>query len=343
MMLTRSTVALVVLGLGTLTACDKLAEAVADKAAAAAVEAQQAGLTEDDKLGNKLAGYIDCINNTSRRIGDAEDRYLDWVDPKVGITGKEKNVYGLYEISDQSTCITGIKTAADAEPDDPETEAAATEYLAALEAVMPLVNEAHKYYDEEDYKDDKFAKGKELHPKLVAAFEKFGTADDKFRKLVVDKNEALQERELARVEKEEGKKLSFHNKFVMSKAKKLVEASDVKDLKELDLAKYEVVLGEFEKAVDELEAYVKDHKAEADSVSMFSSFVSKAGEMRKAAKDLMRRKRDKPEFTPDEIEYLNQGHTHLVEGNPGAVLKVYNDLVSDSNRLNWHFYKPDGV
>jgi hypothetical protein len=343
MMLTRSTVALVVLGLGTLTACDKLAEAVADKAAAAAVEAQQAGMTEDDKLGDKLAGYIDCINNTSRRIGDAEDRYLDWVDPKVGITGKEKNVYGLYEISDQSTCINGIKTAADAEPDDPETEGAATEYLAALEAVMPLVNEAHKYYDEEDYKDDKFAKGKELHPKLVAAFEKFGTADDKFRKLVVDKNEALQERELARVEKEEGKKLSFHNKFVMSKAKKLVEASDVKDLKELDLAKYEVVLGEFEKAVDELEAYVKDHKAEADSVSMFSSFVGKAGEMRKAAKELMRRKRDKPEFTADEIEYLNQGHTHLVEGNPGAVLKVYNDLVGDSNRLNWHFYKPDGV
>ena len=94
MMLTRSTVALVVLGLGTLTACDKLAEAVADKAAAAAADAQQAGMTEDDKLGNKLAGYIDCINNTSRRIGDAEDRYLDWVDPKVGITGKRRTSTG---------------------------------------------------------------------------------------------------------------------------------------------------------------------------------------------------------------------------------------------------------
>jgi hypothetical protein len=238
MMLKRSMVAVFVLGTGMWTGCDKLAEAVADKAAAAAVDAQEAGMSEDDKLGNKLSGYIECINNTSRSITDAQGRYFDWVDPKAGITGKEKSVYGVYEINDPATCVNGIKTAADAEPEDAELEGAAAEYLAALQEAVPVINEAHKYYEEEDYKDDKFAKAKDLHPKLVAAWDKFVAADVKFRGLVVGKNEALQERELARVEKEDGRKLSFHSKFVMSKAKKLVEASDVKDLKDIDLVKY---------------------------------------------------------------------------------------------------------
>ena len=151
MMFQRTKVAVLVLGLGAWTGCDKLAEAVADKAAAAAVDAQEAGMTEDDKLGNKLAGYIGCINNTSRSVTDAKDRYFDWVDEKAGITGKETSVYGVYEVSDPSTCVTGIKTAADAEPEDAELEGAAAEYLAALEAAMPVINEAHKYYEDENY------------------------------------------------------------------------------------------------------------------------------------------------------------------------------------------------
>lgn len=346
MMLTMSNRTMVValaVGLFGTTGCDKLVEGLANKAAEAAVDAQQANMTEDDKLGNKLAGYIPCINDTSDRIVDARKRYSDWVDPKVGITGKETNVYGLYEISDQKQCIDGIKAAADAEPEDTELETVATAYLTALQEAMPIINEAQKYYEEEDYKDDKFAKGKELHPKLLAAFDKFAAADEPFRKLVVGKNEALQERELVRVEKEEGRKLKFQNKIVMSKAKKLVEASDVKELKLMDLSAYETTLGEYEKAVDEMESYVKDHKAEADSVSTFSMFVDQATAMRKAAKDLMRRRRDKPEYTKEEIDYLNQGNEHLVEGNPDAVMNAYNDLVSRSNSLSWAWYKPEGA
>jgi len=341
MMVNRSYVVALVLGMGGVTGCDKLAEAVAAQAQEAATEAAQANLTEDDKLGAKLDGYIPCINDTSRRVRDAESRYFDWADPKTGPTGKESTVYGLFEISDQTTCIDGIKKSAELEPRDGDMEAAAQEYLAALTEAMPVVNEAYKYYEQEDFKDDKFAKAKDMHPKLVAAFEKFAKADDKFRVLVIEKNEALQERLLARIEKEEGRNLSFQNKFVMSKAKKLVEASDVKNLKDIDLAKYETVLGDYEKAVDEMQKYVADHKAEADSVSTFSMFVDQSDALRKAAKDLMRRRRDKPEYTKDELESLARGSHHSVEGNPEAVLSAYNDLVGRSNSLNWHWYKQE--
>ena len=41
----------------------------------------------------------------------------------------------------------------------------------AVVAAEDVIKEASTYYDQKNYKDDKFAKGKELHPRLLAAFE----------------------------------------------------------------------------------------------------------------------------------------------------------------------------
>src|SRR5688572_13710831 len=198
------------LAFAALPGCDKIVEALNEgaQAAAGAAEGGDGAMSEDDKLGAKLDPYINCINSYSRPVHNAADRYFDWVqDPKVGPTGKETNIYGLYEVSDIAACVDGVKTAAEAEPEDAELEAAAQAFADSLSEAATVVNEAHKYYDEKNFKDDAFAKGKELHPKLMAAFEKFDAADVKLRELVGSKNDALQERELARIEKEMGKNL----------------------------------------------------------------------------------------------------------------------------------------
>jgi hypothetical protein len=297
-------------------------------------------MTEDDKLGAKLNPYIECINNTSRRVLDSGQRYRSWIDPAKGLTGTEQNVYGLYEVDDQKTCIDGIKTSAEAEPRDEEIEKVAADYAAAFGEVQPLIADAYKYYQEKNYADDKFAKGKELHPKLEAALDKFAEADTKLRTAVQSRNDALQQRELERVEKEEGRKLLFHTKNVMARAKSLVEASNIPDWKVLDLAKYEPVFEEFEKALDECEKYSKEHKAETDSITMFSSFTGDATEFKMAAKELIRRKRDNKEYNDSDKMWL-ESSPERVEGHPAKVSQTYNDLVSTSNSLNWHWYKPD--
>jgi hypothetical protein len=323
--------------------CDQFVEAIQQGAEAAAndsgVPGEQA-LTEDDKLGNKLNPYIECINNTSRRVLDSGQRYQSWIDPAKGLTGTEQNVYGLYEVDDQKTCVDGIKTANDAEPEDAEIEAAASTYAAAFAEVQPLIADAYKYYQEKNYEDDKFAKGKELHPKLLAALGKFAEADQKLRVEVEKRNEGLQQRELERVEKEEGRKLLFHTKNVMAKSKSVMAAASVSDWKELDLAKFEPVFEEFEKALDECEKYAKEHKAETDSITMFSSFTDDAGEFKMAAKELIRRKRDNKEYGDSDKMWL-ESSPERVEGHPAKVSAMYNDLVSTSNGLNWHWYKPD--
>jgi hypothetical protein len=184
-------------------------------------------------------------------------------------------------------------------------------------------------------------KAKEMHPKLVAAFDAFVKADQALRDIVKGKNDAMQERSIARIEADMGKVLLYHDKRTMVLARKLMDLGDVAIQPEfaLDLAKFEPALDEYEKAVDEMNAYIKDHKEEADSVSM-SSVMSRADAFKKAAKEMLRRKRDNTAFTKDDLERYASSTADWVEGSPAKLSKAYNDLVNDSNMVNWSFYKP---
>lgn len=330
--------------------CDKLADAVeqgteaVQKGAEAAgtVAAKQAGpaLTADDKLGDKLSGYIACINSASDSVNRSANRYYQWVDAEKGLTGKERHIYGLHKINSTDTCIKGAEKSAGLEPSLPDLEAAGKAYVSALNAVLPLVKDANKYYDEEDYKDDKFAKGMELHPKLVEAFNTFSEADAKLRGLVKAENEGLLARELVRIEKEDGRKLRFLSKNIMAHAKTLMVAADHEAFEELDLDELTKALTAFDAALTETETYAAAHKKEAGSVMMYSGFTSAATDLKKEAKALMRRKRDAQPWTKKELKDLGP-FPHTVEGHPVNVSKKYNELIQDSNRLSWSRYQPE--
>src|SRR5216683_1660780 len=74
-----------------------LQEAIKARQAAADGGAGQKS-DEDQALGEKLNGYIrDCLNRYSKSVHSAEERYFSWADSKKGPTGKERNVYGVYD------------------------------------------------------------------------------------------------------------------------------------------------------------------------------------------------------------------------------------------------------
>src|SRR6185295_13020337 len=107
---------------------------------------------------------------------DSRKRYFSWVS-KNGPTGKERIIYGTYTIYDTADCRQAVEKASALEPRDAALEAAASSYADAVSKLEPLLKEADDYYTQEDYKDDKMAKGKALHPRLVAAWDAFATAD----------------------------------------------------------------------------------------------------------------------------------------------------------------------
>jgi hypothetical protein len=334
-------VALGVASLFSLGGCKQIAEArkaaeALKAAASAATDAKGPAISsEEDKdaaLGSKLGEYISCMNGTSKRVIDSRNRYLSWVaDEKVGPTGKERNIYGLYDVN-ANTCFPNLERAKTMQPPLPEVESAAAEYRKALEELDPLVKQADKYYDQKDYKDDKMAKGKQLHPQLLNAFAKFEQVSRGFEDRVTALNDAVNTRQFARLEKDPSRRLQYLSQKSLNEAKALIKLTDIAELKELDLQKYDVALQTYDKALTELEQYADAHKAETSRAMMFSSYLSSSKNFLKSAKELLRRKRDNKDFNK---EFFSKSSPRMVEGHPAQVIETYNRMIGDSNNLRY--------
>jgi hypothetical protein len=289
--------------------------------------------SEDQALGEKLNGYIrDCLNRYSKSVHSAEERYFSWADSKKGPTGKERNVYGVYDISlDPEQCKAAIVKSNAAPPKKADIEKLADAYSAALMAVVPVVNDAHKYYERGDYKDDKMAKGKQLHPRLVTAFETFDKADTELSQLVDQVQEDLDRRELVRIEKEEGKKGHWHTVNTTLVAKPLLHEG-AKDVTKINLQGLTQASDNFEKAVDAFETWSSQSKNESGSTS---SYLRSAKDLVIAGKNLVRHIRDKKPYSATEKSWMGTSSGWMVEGSPDAVLDKYNKLIDAYNSVRF--------
>jgi hypothetical protein len=286
--------------------------------------AAQPATTPVSALTQRINAYVGCMNRLSDRSYSSRERYFSWAG-KDGPTGKERIIYGTYTIYDTSDCKNRAEAAAALEPREPTLDAAASAYVEAVVALEPLLKEADEYYSQENYKDDNMAKGKALHPRLVAAWDAFAKAD---QKLSADLD-VLQDQEAARrlvqIEKTEGIKDRYHIEAVMISAKRLMRANDATpvDLAAIaeGLSNYEAIL----KATEEYGAANKDAK-------IGSSFVSEAKTFLTTAKQLMRRLRDKVSYSQGDKLLLNSGGGWMVEGSPARLKRDYNQLIASYNR-----------
>jgi hypothetical protein len=125
--------------------------------------------------------YCDLINRHSERVLDSRARYLSWVDAERGPSGQERHVYGLYSLYELEPTRETYQEAREQAAEMPGLDAAADSFMAALEALHPLVAEAERYYDHSDYLDDGMARGQAMHGPLLAAFARFVRADGALR------------------------------------------------------------------------------------------------------------------------------------------------------------------
>ena len=284
-----------------------------------------------DHLNAKLQSYINCYNKLDERAHRTITRYSSWVkDMKAGPTGTEKVVYGLYSISseDVTACVAEFAQAAALRPDLPALDSAGKAYMVALAAMDKLVADAYTYYDRDNYKDDKFAKGKAIHGPLAASFESFGQASTVFSKALDVENDNLLAAQLEQIEKTQGRKLPYYQMALMAKAKGL---SEVLGDETFDATVAAPRLQAYEAMADEAMAFVKPIK---DGVPHgWSSFERTAEDFRKASKERFRRVRDKVPYSDGERMMLKPGSGWMVEGSSEKLIKAYNDLVNASNAM----------
>lgn len=326
--------ALAVLAFSSQLGCKKLIATGARLMDAGVTETTTDTETADDD--GTLNGLVDCINGLDHSISSSLERYTSWLpegkenEPQPGPTGKERSVYGLYKIGDTdvASCNKGLAKASSSA----EFKDIAAKYKARADALVPVMNEAYVYYDRKNYQDDKFAKGKELHTKLWPLAESFLETSHEFRKAVSKANDARMDAEIKEVEAKQGRNLAFQELNVMRQAKVAVRLGTEE---KISLADFEPAVTAYEKAVEELRAYVGAHKDEVGKVMMWSIYESETEDFLKAIKGRLRRVRDKKPYSQTERMMLDSGASWTVEGSPAKVNHEYNELVSRSNGLRF--------
>jgi hypothetical protein len=275
----------------------------------------------------KMNAYVGCINRLSARSYQSRSRYFSWASKK-GPTGRERIIYGTYTIYDTSDCVKNVEKANALEPHDAALEAAATAYAKAVAKLEPLLKEADDYYTQQDYKDDKMAKGKALHPLLVAAWDAFESADQKLRGEVEAINDKRAVAKLAEIEKSEGRQARYHIEALMIQAKRVLREENTA---KPDIAAVTQALKDYESIVKESEQF--SGSAITDKTKIGSMFISNAKSYLTTAKHLMRRLRDHTPYSSGERMILGSpGGGWMVEGSPARLLRDYNQLIDAYNR-----------
>ncbi len=301
----------------------------------------------DQQLNQKIVPIIrECLNRFDQSVGRSRGRYLQWVESEErGPTGRERHVYGLYQINGNlAGCQTAIQTSNAAPPADADLQAAATAYGAALAEVVAKVNDAYPYYDRENYRDDNFERGRAMHAGLMAAFNAFRAASTELDDRVSTANRGITERRIARLANDPRRAVQVmveRHLLLAEDTLKLVHgwSVDNRRLSGIDADAMVAQVAQLETLTDQLAAAIAAGQG-ADAVGSTSShwlesYSREAVELLTHAKGLMRRVRDRETFSRGELMNLSGSGGWMVSGAPPRMIREFNEMIDQYNRIRW--------
>lgn len=282
-------------------------------------------------LSAKTNAYIECYNGVSGRAIQSINRYNSWVkDMEAGPTGKEKTVYGLYGLHDHAikACRDKVPVAIAAEPKAEALDKAADDYLKAALALNEKIKKAERYYSRENYKDDDFAKGKEMHKPLVEAMNNFVAANDALGAALDGQSGDAMKLQLAEIEKASGKNFDY---WLLSSVIEAKAAVDVLSQDEFDVDAAKKLISAYEDSADEVADLISANSDDMNLVK-YSTLPMTMDNYRLALKQRMRRVRDNTPYSTGEKQNLNPSSGWMVDGSTYKVTDTYNKLIQAINR-----------
>ncbi|QCI63720.1 YiiG family protein [Phreatobacter stygius] len=229
----------------------------------------------------KSNAYTALMNRTLRAIQSWE-RYRSWVDMSRGPTGRERYMsYGLYSLYDVAGEITRAQEATGREPAFPELDQTVRRYIEAYQALAPLISRAERYYERKDYRDDNLAEGRDLHTRMVPAAAAFlrerALLDTQMRTFKSD----LDIRELAAIEKREGRSARWQVRNIMISARAVMDVMPSNDQPIVDLKAFDAVVSRYAGAVREMDRFKEGNPAGVPMIeSQASSWLGKLRDFR---------------------------------------------------------------
>ena len=202
----------------------------------------------------KFNAYVEFLNR-SLRASESLDRYKSWVNMTTGPTGRERIIYGLYDVYDTTREAQAATEATTREPFFPDLDAAMRDYIAANAALGPVLTKANAYYERADYKVDNMAEGKRLHAAIVGAAGPFLAARARVDALIVVEKEKVDLWRLDAIEKREGRAADWHVANVMIRARRVVDLLPTNAKPIVDLAAFHAAMADYGAAVKGMDDY----------------------------------------------------------------------------------------
>jgi hypothetical protein len=299
---------------------EKVQETIQENAQKAAQGASTAPepLTEEELLARKLDLHVQCTNASRERIYDSYERYRSYI--KEDGTPKRKGRTGIYEITEAtlSGCNEAANQSPKMQPSLPELEQAQAEYTSAAQEYGALSRELEVYYKQENYKDDDWARGKEIAPRIEAAFSRWKTVDEQLSARLDAKKDEADARMLELIEQRSGKTIEYFSRAYVIAAKTFVRCVDAEAP---DLEACEQTFAALEQANNDFRSFYKANEESSDKVFWMGSFESSVDDLYTEGKKHMRSLRAGKAKPRDRAKVIDE----------------YNDLVRDANNLRFDF------
>jgi len=304
-------VCLLVAGALALSGCDKLKELT--EQVTEQVKQVAGGNAEQATLGTYAKGYNALIGEIPGVIESYQRTIPFDQEPSGEISSLHlsKTVFVDNALRDAKKAFEEAGASA---PDEfKKFKPMADELLAACNEVVSVHSEAEKYYEAEDYKDDDYAKGKELHGKMRAAAEKYYKAIEVMDAALSEEEDKVAVKELEQYAKD--KSYSYFMRYSLFEAKKLFKVIDYPgDKKEAVGAAVDAYLKVFNEFKTFADAQTNLNQAFASYVEQGESFV--------AAGKRFRREWDAEQPDPGKLNRERD-----------SILSSYNTMVSVQNSL----------
>lgn len=280
------------------------------------------------KFIEKYNGYIGFGNNFHSSALKAYERYFKWADKETGPNAK--NLGSIYTIPDYS--IGSLEKALKVDAEIEGVDDLMQIVLEKAKKIQKTLDEADNYYDLQDYKEDDFKKGQELHKQIITEFDEYFEAYGKMKTNFNKVQEELFIHDVERYKKNESF-IRYNLMLGLNSAEKIVNSIfDTENLTKLDLQKLDENLKKFRTYYDELNKLSENEEQiekEISSIgkSSLRTFLSESKNFIRETKKLKER------VEKNDFRYGPAHPSIPASGSPEKIDKVYSNLVNNFNRM----------
>ena len=299
------------------------------------VSSKTLNMFETPEFIDKYNQYIGFGNRFDKSASSSYNRYFEWANREQGPSIDSKYVRGVSTLAEYQ--LKDLEKAINSEPAIDELDGLMKTVLKDATALYKVLEKADSYYEKQDYKDDAFAKGQELHKELVLAYDTyFNSYDDmyvSFRNL----QSSLKEFEANKF-KENDEFIRYNLMMELNKADEifaLIGNLDGETLKNIKLEDFKSKTAEFRSVHEALEKYNEDEAqknkefgSDISAKSFLKMYIREGNSFIKECRNLQER------IENNDFSYGISHPTVAAKGSPLKLRNVYSKLVTNYNRIN---------